>query len=340
MSSSPVVGQNHNPNRIIGKQGFLQMRLAFIIIATFIIVLLLFIFVGCSPTIPNSSASVAPTSTGPDPHQQAAAILAEAQAKADAILAEANTAREEVKREKASIQIEEITERVLVLNEKIEATGNTELMISRFTVSDPEIFLSPEKVPTIRFTVKNGTDYPVARAYFHGVFKAKFREIPYAEGDFNYRIPGGLEPGEEAVWTLEYPPWITESDFPEEDATTTFVVDVVRIDNAHGEPILDRTHAKADLDELKLLQSKLAELKDMVPGYQPPPPPNLPEALPDPADTPSLAMRQEVTGDVYTLDNVYHVKRDCEALHSAIPGMTKADNARKRRMTACPKCIG
>lgn len=289
------------------------------------------VMAGCNQTVPTANNDAA---------KQAEAIIVEARAKADAILAEAETVRQEVERKQASEEIQDITERVVVLNKKIEATGNTELMISRFTVSKPEIYLSPEKVPTIRIAVKNGTDYPVSRAYFHGKFKAKFREVPYAEGDFNYRIPGGLEPGEEAQWTLENIPWISPADFPEDDATSIFEVDVMRIDNAHGEAILDRTSAKADLDELDRLQSKLAQLKDLVPGYIPPPPPAAPEPLPDPSNTPSLAMKKDVTGNVYTLNDVYHVNRECEVLNGAIPSVTKADNARKRHMTPCPKCIG
>lgn len=297
-----------------------------------LVIITSFTMVGCNQSVQtvNNGAS----------EKQAEAIIAEAQAKADAILAEAEIVRQEVERKQASQEIQDLTERVVLLNKKIETTGNTELMISRFTISKAEIYLSPEKSPTIQITVKNGTDYPVSRAYFHGTFKAKFREIPYAEGDFNYRIPGGLEPGEEAQWTLENIPWISPADFPENDATSIFEVDIMRIDNSHGEAILDRTSSKTDLDELDRLQSKIAQLKDLVPGYTPPPPPAVPEPLPDPSHTPALTMKKDVTGNVYTLDDIYHVNRECEALNGAIPSVTKAENARKRRMAPCPKCIG
>lgn len=55
---------------------------------------------------------------------------------------------------------------------------------------------------TIVLTVDNGTTHPVRRAYLHGRVVSPGRSVPWIEGDLNYEIPGGLEPGEKATWRL------------------------------------------------------------------------------------------------------------------------------------------
>lgn len=55
---------------------------------------------------------------------------------------------------------------------------------------------------TIVLSVENKTAHPLSRAYFHGRVVSPGRSVPWIEGDFNYSIPGGLEPGERATWRL------------------------------------------------------------------------------------------------------------------------------------------
>jgi len=55
---------------------------------------------------------------------------------------------------------------------------------------------------TIVLTVQNGTAHPIRRAMFHGRVVSPGRSVPWIEGDFNYSIPGGLEPGEKTTWRL------------------------------------------------------------------------------------------------------------------------------------------
>jgi hypothetical protein len=56
--------------------------------------------------------------------------------------------------------------------------------------------------PIIELTVRNGTQYAISRAYFKGTVASPNRSVPWIQEDFNYQIPGGLEPGEEATWNL------------------------------------------------------------------------------------------------------------------------------------------
>jgi len=62
-------------------------------------------------------------------------------------------------------------------------------------------FIGLETVINLR--VRNGTAHPVSRAYLRGRAITPGRSVPWLEEDFNYSIPGGLEPGEDASWRLQ-----------------------------------------------------------------------------------------------------------------------------------------
>lgn len=50
--------------------------------------------------------------------------------------------------------------------------------------------------PIISFRVQNSSEVPVGRIFVHGRLETPGRSIPWVDEDFNYDIPGGLEPGE------------------------------------------------------------------------------------------------------------------------------------------------
>jgi len=107
--------------------------------------------------------------------------------------------------------------------------------------------------------VKNGTSSPVSRAYFHGVLQSPGRSVPWVEDDFNYQIPGGLEPGEEARWKLNpnmFSDWGTVEAPPEAVLTVT----VIRLDGADGEELLSAQGA----DELEARAGGLATEQSQI----------------------------------------------------------------------------
>lgn len=86
-------------------------------------------------------------------------------------------------------------------NEKKQIDGLAKFQIirSRFYKKEQE-FSGDQTI--IELTVKNNTQYPISRAYFKGTLRSPGRSVPWFKGDFNFSIPGGLEPGEEAEWHL------------------------------------------------------------------------------------------------------------------------------------------
>jgi hypothetical protein len=94
--------------------------------------------------------------------------------------------------------------------------------------------------PVIDLTVRNGTEYAISRAYFEGTLRSEGRTIPWLQESFNHGIPGGLEPGETAVWSLApsaYGPW-GATDAPT-DAILT--VTVTRLNGPNGEELFQQS---------------------------------------------------------------------------------------------------
>jgi len=89
--------------------------------------------------------------------------------------------------------------------------------------------------PVFSLAVDNATGRPVSTVHFLGVASSPGRAVPWIRETFSYTIPGGIEPGEQATWTLEpnmFSPWGT---VPLPDSYD-LAVHAVRLDGADGEP--------------------------------------------------------------------------------------------------------
>lgn len=108
--------------------------------------------------------------------------------------------------------------------------------------------------PVIELTVRNDTKHPVARAYFEGTIASPERSVPWLVEDFNYSIPGGLEPGEEDTWNLA-PNSFSEWGRVDAPADAVFTVVVKRIDGADGEALFSADQfSERDAERLKELE--------------------------------------------------------------------------------------
>jgi hypothetical protein len=149
---------------------------------------------------------------------------------ADSITA-ARKARE---REEALKEIQELIKERDAAAAAAAELAKFEILRARF-YKERDYFGSPE--PRILLRVRNGTAYPISRAYFKGKIASPGRSVPWLEEEFNYPISGGLEPGEEAEWVLapnQFSVW-GRVDAPL-DAGLTVVV--ARLDGPDGEAVL------------------------------------------------------------------------------------------------------
>jgi hypothetical protein len=108
--------------------------------------------------------------------------------------------------------------------------------------------------PIIELDVVNNTAYPVSRAYFRGTLASPGRAVPWHRDEFIFKIPGGLEPGEDAHWKLAlnmFGDW-GKIDAPED---AFFTVEVIRLDGADDKPIYPADfYSKLDAEYLIVMR--------------------------------------------------------------------------------------
>jgi len=166
------------------------------------------------------------------------------------VIAEAERVRQLRADQERQRQLSEINELV----QKLEAGPDDE--VSRFVVERSRFETSERsglgRSSAIELSVRNGTGFAVSRAYFRALLVTPGREIPWAEDEFNYKIPGGLEPGERASWRLSPGAFGLRSSGSDDRLDRILVVRAVQLDGADGEPI--GTKRLSDTEEARLLE--------------------------------------------------------------------------------------
>ena len=173
---------------------------------------------------------------------------------AEQVLAQAEKIQAERKAREKEQALAEIRELVA----KRDKAEQAKQQLDKFQVVRSRFYMQERRYlgeqPIIELTVKNGTDQAISRAYFSGTIASPDRSVPWHEGQFNYSISGGLEPGEEATWTLapnSYSDW-GKVDAP---ADAVFTVMVEQLDGPDGEAL----YSTRDFSERD--RNRLAELK-------------------------------------------------------------------------------
>jgi hypothetical protein len=103
----------------------------------------------------------------------------------------------------------------------------------------------------VDLAVKNGTSSAVSRAFFKGTISSPGRAVPWLKRDFNYEIPGGLEPGEAANWKLEPNGGGWDVEVPK-DAVLTVTVE--RLNGPEGKTLYDAAWSDEDQQRLEALR--------------------------------------------------------------------------------------
>ena len=165
--------------------------------------------------------------------------------------AQVKAERQAREREQALAEIQELEKKRVDAEKSREELKKFAVLRSRFHFQEQRFM---GKQPIIEITVKNDTNSPVSRAYFNGVIASPNRSVPWLKDDFNYSIKGGLEPGEEASWSLA-PNMFSDWGKVEAPADAVFTVTVERLDGPDGETLFSTRGF--DEDDTK----RLAELK-------------------------------------------------------------------------------
>lgn len=195
---------------------------------------------------------------------------------ADDIVAEADR----IKRDREQSQIEEMRSEIAelegelsgMLEQKRQADA-LQSEIDKIKVSKTRLYWrEPEKYSysrdlVLELTVTNNLDNAISRLQMTGTLATPGRTVPWLVEDFNYQIPGGLEPGETQSWSLgpnEYSGGWRNT--PKDRDDTVFTVEVRNVEGPDGEKLFDITYDQAAFEKasgrLDKLRSALAELGD------------------------------------------------------------------------------
>lgn len=172
------------------------------------------------------------------------------------ILAEADlikTEREAKQREQALQEIEELREARAAAETAKGELAKFEVSKSRFYKRKTSQYSSMLE-PFMEIVVKNNTSSPISRAYFIGTIASPERSIPWHSDAFNYEIPGGLEPGEDATWVLA-PNMFSDWGKVNAPKDAVFTVEVTQVDGADGEPLFSvNGFSEEDAERLEELE--------------------------------------------------------------------------------------
>ena len=174
----------------------------------------------------------------------------------DEIISEAQRIKEQ-RKEKEKIQaINEIKE----LTEKKEKSQKARNALKSFKIERSRFYKKEqtygEPKPIIELTVTNWTSHPISRAYFKGTLASPNRSVPWLVETFNYQISGGLEPGEEANWSLA-PNMFSDWGTVDAPADAILTVEVEKLDGVDGKPIFSsRDFSKRDAERLDKLKKE------------------------------------------------------------------------------------
>lgn len=175
---------------------------------------------------------------------------------AEEVIVEAERIKAERQARERAQALEEIIELEKKRQVSVEARDELkkfEVLRSRFSMKERDFM---GKQPIIELTVKNGTSSPVSRAYFEGTIASPNRSVPWLKDTFNYSISGGLEPGEEATWSLA-PNMFSDWGKVDAPADAIFTVTVERLDGADGETLYSaRDFGEREAQRLSELKSK------------------------------------------------------------------------------------
>jgi hypothetical protein len=141
--------------------------------------------------------------------------------------------------ERAEKAREEAMQEIAELKKERDSDITAKAELDKFTVErarfsvDRSGFMAE---PRIGLRVRNGTAHAISRAHFRGRIVSPGRSVPWLEEDFNYQIPGGLEPGDVGDWNLS-PNAFSKWGSVQAPANSGLEVTVMQLDGADGKKL-------------------------------------------------------------------------------------------------------
>lgn len=169
-------------------------------------------------------------------------------------------------KERAQAELKSVTSEIAELERRKAGAEKSKELLSKIVVADPKFYWAGDYFgkPIVDFKVTNSTGMPLSRLFFHGVVSTPGRAIPWIDEDFNYEVPGGLEPGESKHLHLapnRFSKWGTAETEGRKDLVLT--VTVTNAEDANKKEIADE-FGKKDDDRLQKLLVMKVELEQKL----------------------------------------------------------------------------
>ncbi len=166
-------------------------------------------------------------------------------------------------KEKIIKTVDEIKE----LKKQYEIVKKARSEISKFKIIKSEFYYAESSYitkPIIDLKIKNETKYPISRVYFSAVLSSPGRSIPWVKDTFNYKVPGGVEPGEIAEWSLAPNMFGEWSKAPRDRDDMILTVEVTRLDGSDEETLFDSEFSEYDKNRVFSARERLDSLKESL----------------------------------------------------------------------------
>lgn len=156
--------------------------------------------------------------------------------------------RKERERQQTISEIRELAEKLDPAAEALCAKFVVQRSVFRRSGSGPW-----DTRPSINLVVSNETDHPISRAYFHALLLTPGRAVPWVDDEFQYAIPGGLEPGEVAEWSLRPNMFGSWTRVPDDRHDAVLIVRAVGLDGPDGESLTGERLTSFEKERLQTL---------------------------------------------------------------------------------------
>lgn len=181
--------------------------------------------------------------------------------------------------ERKTRQLAATESEILKLREDLEKAENNLALaqgtLNALHVSNATFYIQKNQFsnkPVISFTLKNNSSIPVKRIFAKGLLETPGRSVPWVEDEFNYDIPGGLEPGEGKNFDLApnmFSKWGNDEIANRNDLVLT--VTITNIEKAGGDRLVnvDDGDLARKRDRLSSLEKQKAALSDVNASTRP-----------------------------------------------------------------------
>lgn len=168
--------------------------------------------------------------------------------------------------ERRQRQLEAVNTEISALQSEISGDdttiSNAKSLIEKIAISGSRFYINDAgyiSEPAISFQIQNNGAIAIKRIFARGILETPGRSVPWVDDEFNYEIPGGIEPGEKKTLRLapnQFSGWGNSEITKRKDLVLTVsVVDFEKPDGSRVIGAVDKT-IKQKKEKLDILMKQ------------------------------------------------------------------------------------